>query len=565
MVSAVDLGQWYWRAERLQRAADAAAMAGSVYLPGNPAYAAVVAEESLRNNGVDLYSVSSIVHVGPRDDGNRFKTSAYIAPDATHPNRLRVEVSTKVRNIFTSLLGHNEQYIGRHAIARYVQPVAMGSPGNVLGAEPDDGSGSVQDPAQEYRSSFNGSYWLNISGGRTDKQTGDRYSAGKCGSADFCSGGNNTEIGTGTDGIRGHQYIVHIPDTAMTPVTLQAFDGAYVNVGDHCNARLGTQMANAATQAQLSAIAVNNSYPANLYASGANSGFCTGDSDQASQTANGAVLTLRVQAADEKNRPVGPTIGSRTFPQLPQDTTSLVNALQTNTDLRQTFRRWADVVQINQPGTYIVTATVPDNALGTNRFSLRLGSGTAAGGWVRSQAPQLSLEAKHHLTIYTNSPGNNTAFYFARLTDQVAGRKLTLELYDIGDATDPVSMQFVAPRGATGSINFSGFGSCVQNGPGTSTFIRTPCGIQNATSAGSGSNPAYNGRVVKLDLRFRLTIDVLMTAAINAGCHLGSRRLVHPTTPQHGRSTTVVNQSAFCRTMPSSNLAVQSAAHRAPL
>src|SRR4051812_13701635 len=49
----VDLGAWYVRAQQLQRAADAAALAGVVYMPDDFASAQITAIKAAKKNGID--------------------------------------------------------------------------------------------------------------------------------------------------------------------------------------------------------------------------------------------------------------------------------------------------------------------------------------------------------------------------------------------------------------------------------------------------------------------------------------------------------------------------------
>src|SRR4051812_26553779 len=48
---AVDVGNWYWNASKLQNAADAASLAGATYLPGDVDDAVAAAQSALAQNG----------------------------------------------------------------------------------------------------------------------------------------------------------------------------------------------------------------------------------------------------------------------------------------------------------------------------------------------------------------------------------------------------------------------------------------------------------------------------------------------------------------------------------
>lgn len=111
---------WIWvNQQRMQRAADAAALAGSIYLPGDPdgAYAAARAEAA-KNGFVD--GRDGIV-ITPTRDG-------------TEPRRLTVTVSGPVRTYFARICGCLDSVqIKADAAAEYFLPVPMGSPQSYYG------------------------------------------------------------------------------------------------------------------------------------------------------------------------------------------------------------------------------------------------------------------------------------------------------------------------------------------------------------------------------------------------------------------------------------------------
>jgi Putative Flp pilus-assembly TadE/G-like len=110
---------WYWaNSLRMQRAADAAALAGVIYLPGNVGSAVSTARaEAVKNgytNGVGGVAVTPF-------------------QDATNNRRLRVTVSGPVNTFFARVLGISSFHASRSSKAEYVLPVPMGSPENYYG------------------------------------------------------------------------------------------------------------------------------------------------------------------------------------------------------------------------------------------------------------------------------------------------------------------------------------------------------------------------------------------------------------------------------------------------
>ena len=105
---------WYWTNNlRMQRAADAAALAGVIFLPGSPsrAYSTALAEAEKNGykNGVNGISVTPI-------------------QDTDNLRQLRVTIAGPVNTFFARVIGINAWQASRDAHSEYVLPVPMGSP-----------------------------------------------------------------------------------------------------------------------------------------------------------------------------------------------------------------------------------------------------------------------------------------------------------------------------------------------------------------------------------------------------------------------------------------------------
>jgi Flp pilus assembly protein TadG len=110
---------WYWvNSLKVQRAADAAALAGAVWLPDQPAKAVTVALASAKQNG---YTTGGGVTVTA-------------AQNSLRDIQLDTSVSAPVTTFFMRLFGINTLQATRNAAAEYVLPVPMGSPLNYFGA-----------------------------------------------------------------------------------------------------------------------------------------------------------------------------------------------------------------------------------------------------------------------------------------------------------------------------------------------------------------------------------------------------------------------------------------------
>ena len=159
-----DLAWFYLNASRVQRAADAAALGGVVWMPANPGAADTTALDIALRNGYD--SADPDVTVIPAE-----------IPGA--PNELEVTVQDIVPTFFAKILGFDTMTIGRTARAEYIPPLKLGSPSNIFGNDPSC-YGSNADCA--------GNFWANIHGRNTDTVMGDARSS-------FCAEGEDSVNG----------------------------------------------------------------------------------------------------------------------------------------------------------------------------------------------------------------------------------------------------------------------------------------------------------------------------------------------------------------------------------
>ncbi|HYO43536.1 MAG TPA: pilus assembly protein TadG-related protein, partial [Candidatus Limnocylindrales bacterium] len=110
---------WYWSGMlRMQRAADAAALAGVVYLPGNAPSAVTSARSEASKNGFTDGAGGVIVTA---------------AADTANNRALRVSVRGSVPTFFMRVFGITSIAGARNAKAEYVLPVPMGSPESTYG------------------------------------------------------------------------------------------------------------------------------------------------------------------------------------------------------------------------------------------------------------------------------------------------------------------------------------------------------------------------------------------------------------------------------------------------
>lgn len=199
----VDFGSWYTRSAEIKRAADAAALAGVVWMPQ-----------------FDLAQQYALATAAKNGFVNGQSNITVTVEDIPNNNRqLRVTIRDSKAKQFFSRLVTGGQSIGRSSLAEYVLPVPLGSPENVIG------TGNLVLPNQTATQNF----WAAVSGYCSGHESGDkklpRYeSYAASGSSSTCNNGsapNDDDYDP-----QGYLYAVDLPQNA-TSLKLDVYDGAY--------------------------------------------------------------------------------------------------------------------------------------------------------------------------------------------------------------------------------------------------------------------------------------------------------------------------------------------------
>lgn len=212
---AVDVGAWYAQGIRIQRAADAAALAGVVYMP-DTATAYAVAREVAAKNG---FPSGGAITVTPQGTGNN----------------LSVAIKGPASVFFGGAGGVKNENLTRSATAEYLVSIQMGSPLNYSGNDPD--IGTVPAAGADGNLTNYPQFWLNSAGFATSKSNGDRFTAGNCSGSSFGCG-----TGTPTNNEyrpEGYVYTVDVK-AGHGPLAIQVFDPAAVNTDDMCGSARNT-------------------------------------------------------------------------------------------------------------------------------------------------------------------------------------------------------------------------------------------------------------------------------------------------------------------------------------
>ncbi len=494
----VDVWNWWYTAEKTQRAADAGALAGVVFMPDDAATAESTAKSVVGDNGYT--SGQTTVSQGQRS------------------NQLRVEVTETVTNLFTGLLGVNTTVIKRDAVAEFNGGLKMGSPTNKLGNDPEN------PPTVEH--------WLNLAAAGVSKQTGDRFASSRCGGGPYlCPGGDS---GTNQEYVSDTYYFsVEVPPSAVgQTVEIQAFDPVYasVNNGGQCTAT------NLPAAAEITTLTATYPDAAQRYGQGP-SIWCTGDDDTPASGASSPtpqVSTFIVREPDatpfqpQDNPPISGC--TKQYQGRNQAVFPLIEPSSGSYDatFAGAFHRWTALCSITnaQEGRYFIqvrsnapmgSPLTPNVAAarsqyGMNRYALRAGipsGSTLTPGGVK-------LFAEERLPIYANAiNGATPEFYLARvLPGPSAGRLLKLTFYDIGDVGGTCSggcrtnISVLSPPDATTPLD-----QCTWKREGAAMPASSV--VSGCTVTGM-ANSEYNGRLITADIKVPSSYSCNVSSAV--GC-----------------------------------------------
>ncbi len=511
---AIDYGGNYWQGAKMQRAADAAALAGVVWLP-DLTKAKSVANDVMAKNGFPASSTTSvtITQVGTR--------------------RLQVTVVTPATRFLAGLLLGSNSTVTRSGTSEYLQPVPMGSPIASLGNDPESAAAAPQ-------------IWLNQSGDGSTKGNGDRYSSGVCGSSGSgfstgCTSSTNTELDDA-----GYYYVTRVNSVGSGALHIQAFDPAFIYTGDTCTTNSYSASEELTLISQYSTGIVSDAKAAQRY-DYQNTAYCPGD-QKINNLAN-LTTTFIVRAPDATPSDIGdnPAICAISFSPYTSGFYNLLDQTKSGWNTGgglegipfwKEFRRWVDICTVSSPvvGDYIVQVTTTadqsnphfsttaslstsagagslehsDSSIttgGHNRFSLRSGFGTSISG------TGVSAFARGRLPIFVNSNTSSATFYLAQLQPQYAGATLSLDFFDIADTAGSATMTVIPPADS----NYSTFPSCsfVKDGSPPSAITSSGCAISGLTSS------SYDSRVVTLTLV--LPSDYTCNSTLSTGCWLKVR------------------------------------------
>jgi Flp pilus assembly protein TadG len=193
---AVDFGGWYAQGSRMQRAADAAALAGVVWLP-DLTTATTVAKATAKSNGYDDALSNITVTVT--------KLSDY---------ELKVVINDSAGKVYLARWVKNTVNISRSATAKYVLPVPLGSPRNFFG------TGDMYGSDPEY-------FYAAVNGTCQSKYQGDPFAVpwistntNACSTTSRTANGDYIDPGTADQ----YQYYITVPAGRTQPIVVSLWN-----------------------------------------------------------------------------------------------------------------------------------------------------------------------------------------------------------------------------------------------------------------------------------------------------------------------------------------------------
>jgi hypothetical protein len=431
---------------RVQRAADAAALAGVVFLPSNVAGAVTAAKNESAKNGFQD-GVGGVVVTA--------------APDAVIDKILHVEVTSPVPAYFARLFGVTRFSAHRNARAEFILPIPMGSPQDYLGIYQLFQAGGGNVPVHAAPDATTGpvlasqGFWAGVLTRGGQRSNGDAYSPAY-------DGGTSPNAQYDAN---GYSYTVELP-AGTTNGEVWLFDpgfcavghrggGSYLGTGDHW---IGSGGIPVTTSYRLWDI---NGTP-----------YTTGDDILVADSGN---------TFDSQNRvDNGPNYrGDGRFSDGGYDGSS-------STDCQNDpyHNRWYRLANNLSDGIYRMQVTTSSSS------NLSVSAENMFGIQVRSNGPAgARVYGATRMCVFNNLDNATALFYLAQVSAQYAGKTLEIKLFDPGDVGGSAFLKIKKPT-PTGYVDAT-FSFTANGGSGPSSGTN----LTQLQTANSGSTLYQNAWV----------------------------------------------------------------------
>jgi len=489
---------WFWvNTLKIQRAADAAAMAGAVWLPGDVNKAGSSANTEATKNG----------YTNP--GGGCVAGSVCVTPsqDANDPEQLNVTVTAPVPTFFMRVLGFQSFMATRTAKAVYVQKLPMGSPLNYYGVYQDcKVSGASINCTDLPNATGVGTlasqgFFGAIEGQGANRATGDAFATAY--NPDGSPPVANDTAHSGGLIVQqydpnGYEYQVTVTADSSTLyvydptfcATTSGPGGGHLGAGDHW---LSTTNHDAP-------VAVSTYF--RLFDTKGTK-FTTLDDTLVTQSGNLFKNEQQVDKSAAYSNASGtlPTAGKLndfsdgTEPTVSSTTDCTAGVITDPARGGYWHNTWWPMATGLAAGTYrlLVTTTDPnDPALNQSQAFENMWSLEVVGGGLPN------IAGSGRMVTYANIQSGSQLFYLSQIDRTAAGKTLEIDLFDPGDVGDKAWLQILSPDAGVytpatfnwqadsyaSSGHTSGTGvTCIQT-YGNSTAITPPAGCPNATSGG---------------------------------------------------------------------------------
>lgn len=419
---AVDLGAWYGQGAKMQRAADAASLAGVVWLPDQTA-AVNAANTALTKNGFSGLGTFSYPAGG---------------------RQMQVTITKPAAQYFSKIVLQSET-LTRSATAEFNKPVPLGSPGGAVGND-------VASCAQFQPTTSCGSQpmlWSAIQGPYETHANGDAFATlcktGNSGSGTVASGGCGWTATTTSPGQisnpdykpEGYEFAIDVPAAGVgQALNIQLWDAG----------EFGRTTGN------------NNTFDCNSSAAPWSGSFPSGFSSQQCQTGdsgptdrNGVNMQFQLwdnDGSDLTTNFTAPISGCERF--IPADTAANPTAISTYKN------KWVSLCTFTptRAGIYPLRVKSSNITRPASAGGAKIADTSSMAGWnafsmkvTGTTTPK--LYSIGDLSIWTNTPGSIARFYLANIGTEHKGKTIQLDLFDPGDGNSGTySLQLLAPPGA---------------------------------------------------------------------------------------------------------------------
>jgi hypothetical protein len=403
-----DVGWLQIQISRAQRAADAAALAGAPYLPGNVNGARAAARAESKKNGFE-------------DTVNQVTVTA--DPDLANPNMMNVTVTGVVNTFMARLFGVSQFTTSRQARAEFILPVPMGSPQAYYGIYQLCVNGgtctAVNDPFGTVIPSQG--FWGAVITYGGNRGNGDLYSTRNNGGA-----GLNTYYDA-----NGYQYIVDFP-AGTTGGLVRLFDAPYCATGKDTGG--GQQQLGTGDHW------IGGDDPVTTQYTLWNTQNTPDTSDDTLVVTDGGLFTnqdgVDYTAAYGGNRGYGGTVNSGNYTGHP------------NCAANAQHNAWWTMNPSNQitgAGQYrLQVRTSSANNSTTNAENMfGIMATTTSGG------TQPHVYGQSRMCDYVNVVAGTQVFYLAQIASVHAGKTLQITVHDPGDVGGNATLRFRKPTGTT--------------------------------------------------------------------------------------------------------------------